>query len=172
MLQDTAIRDLDQVVSRYAKNNPDIGKDDHNILMVDQLWIWYIKGKKGSQEPDTVITCFPNRQGAKVKNSRDLDDLWFQVLANKIHQSRGVISSAADLIARVIEVCSGTLNRHQHVEKLQFVQMFEATIGDAVSYFILFLFFEIRSNIPTIGRPRDSDVTTISTHSETTPEFE
>ncbi|KAI9644764.1 hypothetical protein NHQ30_006791 [Ciborinia camelliae] len=122
-------RDSDQVVSRYAKNDSDIGKDDHNILMVDQLWIWYIQGKSGSQEPDTVITSFPNRQGAKI--SVDLDDLRRQVLAKKNHKSRGVISSATDLITRVIEVCSGTLDRHQHVKTLQFVQMFEATIGDA-----------------------------------------
>lgn len=139
MLSNTSIRDSDQVVSRRAikeSRRVTYGESkrykSHNILMVDQLWIWYIK-RRNSSEPNTVITSFPSREGVKVEKSRDMDDLHAEVLKNQDHHSREVISSTTDLVARIMNVCCRTLDRHQHVKTVQFVQMFQSTIGDAVS---------------------------------------
>src|SRR5271155_5642492 len=139
MLSTTSNRDSDQVVLRRAikecRRAPDreLKEDeDHNILMVDQLWIWYIKGRN-SLDPDTVITSFPSREGTKEENSRDMDDLQTEVLKNQDQHSREFISSATALVTRIMNVCCRTLDRHQHMKTVQFVQMFQSTIGDAVS---------------------------------------
>ena len=136
MLSTTSDRDVDQVVSRRAikeyRRAPDRESTrykSHNILMVDQLWIWYIK-RRNASEPDTVITSFPSREG---EESRDMDDLQTEVLKNQGQHSREVISSTTDLVTRIMYVCCRTLDRHQHVKTVQFVQMFQSTIGDAVS---------------------------------------
>jgi hypothetical protein len=43
-LEDTSIRDRDQVVFRYTKDNLPLGKGGPPILMVDQCWIWVLGG--------------------------------------------------------------------------------------------------------------------------------
>lgn len=48
-MKDTTIRDRDQVVFRWAKKMwPDEDDSVHNILMVDQLWLWVLDGGKFS----------------------------------------------------------------------------------------------------------------------------
>jgi len=44
MLEDTTIRDNDQVVDRWARQK--LGKNNPRILMVDQLWLWIINDGK------------------------------------------------------------------------------------------------------------------------------
>ena len=44
-MKDTSFRDEDQVVFRYAKKMwPEKDESEHNILMVDQLWLWVLDG--------------------------------------------------------------------------------------------------------------------------------
>ena len=46
-MKDTTQRDRDQVVFRWAKKMwPDEPEHVHNILMVDQLWLWILDGGK------------------------------------------------------------------------------------------------------------------------------
>lgn len=46
-MKDTTERDEDQVVYRYAKKMwPEEHESVHNILMVDQLWLWILDGGK------------------------------------------------------------------------------------------------------------------------------
>lgn len=46
-MKDTTERDEDQVVYRYAKKMwPEENESVHNILMVDQLWLWILDGGK------------------------------------------------------------------------------------------------------------------------------
>lgn len=61
-----------------------------------------------------------------------------QVVAKIDPPSEG-ISSATDLIERVLKVCSTTLDRHRHVKSLQFHQIIEETVGNAVSQFHRFI---------------------------------
>jgi hypothetical protein len=120
MLEDTRERDADQVVTRWAKK---LGKSHHNILMVDQLWIWVIKGKDG--HPDRVISCFPEREGHE---SGSLDDLHRNVLHQNADK-RQPISTAADLVARIVTTCSDIFSWSQEAGLVQFLHFFEATVG-------------------------------------------
>src|SRR4051812_19875699 len=63
MLSSTSWRDRDQVVTRRAEKE---NLKSHNMLMVDQLWMWIIKGR--DDESDTVISSFPSRQGVRGRN--------------------------------------------------------------------------------------------------------
>jgi hypothetical protein len=131
MLNDTVHRDNNQVVARYALNHskslPQPVEDNYNILMVDQLWLWCIKGNNG--EPNTIISSFPTREGAKPTPE---DGLERNVLKSK---RRSPIFNTVDLMSRILTMCSMTLERHQDCDKsLQFLLMFESTIGHAVSY--------------------------------------
>src|ERR1700712_1013150 len=118
MLRDTYHRDNNQVVARYALEHgmllPGPPEDNYNILMVDQLWLWCVKGKEG--EPDTIISSLPTREGA-VPTAED--GLERNVLKSR---SRSSIFSTVDLISRIITVCCMTLDRHRDCdESLQFL---------------------------------------------------
>jgi hypothetical protein len=133
MLKNTKQRDRDQVVSRWvlgssrSQSERREAKKAHNILMVDQLWIWVIKAQT-DEDTDTVITSFPRRNGAR---SFEADDIAANVLNNK---DRDSIYTTIDLVCRTISMCCQTLSRHQNNESIQFLQCFESTIGNAVSH--------------------------------------
>jgi hypothetical protein len=149
MLPSTLNRDKDQVVSRWAKrkskrakerlgNNPNCRKNatvQHNILMVDQLWLWRIHGRDKS-EPDIVITCFPSRKGVQAQTqaqtSREVDNLQENILQNRNIHQRGLIKGTSDLVSRILTECCQTLDRHQHLQTVDFLQMFQSTIGETV----------------------------------------
>jgi hypothetical protein len=146
MLEDTRFRDKDQVVSRWVKRQDQPpkqrvkAKKSHNILMVDQLWLWFIKGQ--GNEPDTVITSFPSHLGT--------DSIMADYYASKVlkEQNRDTISSTPELIARIMTCCCSTLNRHQDMPSTQFLQFFESAIGDAVSVYVFltnFFFLQFRT---------------------------
>jgi hypothetical protein len=133
MLKNTKQRDRDHVVSRWvlessrSQSERREAKKAHNILMVDQLWIWVIKAQKIGGT-DTVITSFPRRKGAR---SFEADDIAANILNNK---DRDSTHTTTDLLCRIISMCCQTLSRHQNNESIQFPQCFESTIGNAVSH--------------------------------------
>lgn len=151
MLTKTSERDKDQVVSRRARKELREAKkelqeinggrsghsrkvhipESHNMLMVDQLWLWIIRARTDS-EPDTVITSFPNREGVRVRDSRTVDDLQATVLRSQNMHPRDPISDTTGLVSRILTVCCSTLDRHQSIKTVEFLQMFQNTIGDAV----------------------------------------
>lgn len=92
--------------------------------MVDQLWLWLIKG----DGPDTVITSFPSRDGADPTAAED--DPETLILDE---EDRDPIANTTDLLSRIMTVCCRTMDRHQEVESLKFLQFFESAIGNAVS---------------------------------------
>ncbi|KAM0712140.1 hypothetical protein Q7P37_011234 [Cladosporium fusiforme] len=121
MLKDTRVRDADQVVTRWAIKQ--LGEPHHNILMVDQLWIWVIVGQ--GNQPDRVVSCFPDRQGLK---SWPLDDLQRNVLNHK-PKNREPIATTAGLCSRIISTCSDIFGWSQEAELVRFLHFFEATVG-------------------------------------------
>lgn len=121
MLQDTRERDADQVVTRWATKH--LKRPHHNILMVDQLWLWIIKGK--GKHPDRIISCFPERKGV---DSGCLNDLQHNVL-NWDLKGRKPIASTADLCSRIIATCSNVFSWSQEAELVRFLHFFEATVG-------------------------------------------
>lgn len=122
MISNTDGRDKDQVMSRWARRT---FKDEreHNILMVDQLWLWIIRYKEG---PDLVISSFPDREGV---NPKYIDKLERSVL----NKEREPITCTADLVSRIVAVCSNELDRCQDDELLQFLPCFESSIARVVS---------------------------------------
>ena len=131
MLTDTSFRDKTQVVSRWFRRlnrgpNRALFEDvmPHNILMVDQLWLWIFR-RPGY--PDTLITSFPDRKGATPTAG---DDLQRQILDDKDRDSR---NHTGDLVAQILAVCCRTLSPNQDVESVNFLQCFEESIAHLVS---------------------------------------
>ncbi|KAF2727552.1 hypothetical protein EJ04DRAFT_517173 [Polyplosphaeria fusca] len=125
MLPNTRRRDKDQVVTRWAHSKRE---EIHNIIMVDQLWLWQFKDKDGT---DLIISCFPDRTGTQGKNTRNtksMDKLRDLVL-DPIGSVRNPVHSSTDLIFRIIATCSNIFDRCQEIELLQFLQAFEISIG-------------------------------------------
>jgi hypothetical protein len=139
MLNDTSFRDKTQVVSRWFRRSNrrlkgyipwlDEEKKPHNILMVDQLWLWIIQ-HRGS--PDTVITSFPSRKGA---NPAAVDDLQRQILEGVNRDPFGEIHSLV-LVGQILAVCCRTLSPNQDEESVKFLQFFENSIAHVVSVLI------------------------------------
>ncbi|KAL1637226.1 hypothetical protein SLS58_009413 [Diplodia intermedia] len=125
MLKDTSRRDEDQVVSRWARKEYPDKESSHNILMVDQLWLWLIKSGD-ENKPDTIISCFPSRRGVDAK-ARQFDDIQASVLGR--NTERIPISGSVDIISRILTLCCKTLDRHQSSESLQFLQHFESALA-------------------------------------------
>lgn len=151
MLQNTQARDTDQVVKRWAERHH--LKDRHNILMVDQLWLWRLTAPKSRADrvPDKpsqlptliqeeeseklkgsiILTCFPSRTGARGlrRSSRGTQDDLQQFVLNPPNRKRNPIQSPEDLVARIVERCCGVFDRLQGDTVLQFFQMFAESIG-------------------------------------------
>ncbi|KAI0602483.1 hypothetical protein F4775DRAFT_537433 [Biscogniauxia sp. FL1348] len=131
MLEDTSHRDETQVVSRWNHHNynlPKIGREGghgeaHNILMVDQLWLWIIPSGN-NHDHSTVITCFPSREGV-VRTY--LDDLRSVVLSQS---DREPLSNDKELVTRIIATCINVFGNND-VESLQFFKFFQSAIGHA-----------------------------------------
>lgn len=153
MLENTKDRDIDQVVSRWCRTVK--AETRHNILMVDQLWLWNVNpSTRVAENADSktstpkienhdpvadreyldryVISCFPNRTGTGHLFHRSLDDLRRLVL-NLDHRKRVRIRTPEDLVSRILETCCGVFDRMQDAEMLRFFQMFEDSIGSIVS---------------------------------------
>lgn len=92
MLGDTTARDKDQVVSRWAScEKHGSTRRPHNMLMVDQLWLWLIKSSDRN-EPDTIISSFPSRSGID-STTRQVDDIQGTVLKKSANRSPLIDSS-------------------------------------------------------------------------------
>ncbi|KAJ4351186.1 uncharacterized protein N0V89_006525 [Didymosphaeria variabile] len=149
MLENTHERDIDQVVSRWAQNVK--SATNHNILMVDQLWLWIghdrqtaapgelememlrrrdLSSDRSPERSKTqyVVSCFPNRTGSGQLSHRTLDDLRLRVL-DPNNRKRDPIRHPEDLVSRILETCCSVFDRMQDVEWLRFYQMFEDSVG-------------------------------------------
>ncbi|KAI1494238.1 hypothetical protein F5X96DRAFT_8131 [Biscogniauxia mediterranea] len=131
MLEDTSYRDETQVVSRWNHNHnlPKIRGGGghgaaHNILMVDQLWLWNIP-REDNQEHSTIITCFPSREGAAPTY---LDDLRSIILSQS---DKAPISNDNELVTRIIDACIDVFGHNNDEESLQFFKFFQSAIGHA-----------------------------------------
>ena|ERR1700733_10312453 len=138
MLEDTSYRDRTQVVSRWNQRASHRSKGSrrftsrepaHNILMVDQLWLWRIPG--GNSKDSTVITCFPSRNGSTPSY---LDGLRDNILLDR---HRSPLRNIDDFVAQVLSTCIGIFDHSHDVESLQFFKIFESAIGNSVCAFHL-----------------------------------
>ena len=74
MLESTKVRDKDQVSTRWARN-PLFNRKNrpHNILMVDQCWLWVVREKVDPKvgETETQAPAKLYETGAQTENSTD-----------------------------------------------------------------------------------------------------
>lgn len=141
MIDTASHGDQDQVVLRWARGK---SQRNHNILMVDQLWMWTGGTAENEEDPcgilldgttatPFVITAFPDRLGTVSKGARSPSDLKELVLNVLVPNGRPIVSPH-DLMGRILEVCFGVLDKFEASNALCFIQMFEESIGVIVSY--------------------------------------
>lgn len=119
---DTQSRDCDQVVYRYQCKANDPQHVDPKIFMVDQLWMWTL-GK------DLIVTAFPQRWQQPRNDPLNVLDGIIEDINSK---ARDPVRSVYDLALVIAARCSGVFDRHRTGdEDYQFLDMFEASIGDA-----------------------------------------
>jgi hypothetical protein len=106
-----------------------VEEPEHNILMVDQLWLWVIEAVNDDR-PAIVVSSFPNRNGL---DSEDFDDVQAAVLKRLNKRSRKPITSTPQLVTRIMATCLGIFDRSQESDMVQFSQFFESSIGRVVS---------------------------------------
>lgn len=128
MLASTKQRDKDQVVTRWAKSEC---QETHNILMVDQLWLWLFRAE---DDTDIIISSFPDRTGFDSRDTRSMRsmDKLRDLVLDPIGHMRDPIQSTAGLVFRILATCSNIFDRCQEFKMLQFLQAFEISIGKVV----------------------------------------
>lgn len=127
MLESTRDRDADQVVSRWALNVKKM--QIHNILMVDQLWLWTTREENAKF--DYIISSFPGRIGVSQSIHSSIDDLWSSVLVPE-NGRRDPICKTEELVSRVLETCFDSFGKLHGSDMLRFFNMFEDSIGAVV----------------------------------------
>ncbi|KAL5121649.1 hypothetical protein ACEQ8H_000335 [Pleosporales sp. CAS-2024a] len=134
---DTRSRDCDQVVYRYQCKSGHGEDVDPKIFMVDQLWLWTL-GK------DLVVTAFPQRWQQPRNDPLNVLDGIIEDINSK---TREPVKNVYDLAMIIVSRCSGVFDRHRvGDEDYQFLDMFEASIGDATEQeTILFKEFNVAS---------------------------
>ncbi|KAF2012838.1 hypothetical protein BU24DRAFT_435191 [Aaosphaeria arxii CBS 175.79] len=117
-------RDQDQVVYRYQMKDQEQGEPfeiDPKIFMVDQLWMWVL-GK------DLIVTAFPQRWQQPKNDPLNVLDGIIEDINSK---TREPVRSIYDLALIITGRCSGVFDRNRQDEDYQFLDMFEASIGNA-----------------------------------------
>lgn len=86
-LEDTSVRDKDQVVYRETRDR---------VVMVDQLWLWILDG-------NTIVTSFPQRWG---RNKPDPSGVHKSLRERLESTPEEEIQSVYDLALIIIDQCS------------------------------------------------------------------
>ena len=146
-LEQTQERDGDQVVSR-APCQQDRHPESKVLTMVDQLWLWVLAGQ--GDQPDTVISCFPERTRVeypppspdrapgsfKLPYDPDVKYGTTDVLGHiKVHllDNPSSVRSCHDLAKLIASKCSGAyFNMGSSDERLRFPEIYEMAIGNVV----------------------------------------
>jgi hypothetical protein len=150
-LSDTTTRDNDQVVSKHTIWGPGGPK----MVMVDQLWLWVIKpvesepklpdlnGESASESPEacdlpkheSLVTFFPKKECEDSGSERDMHwqiaDLKQRIL-DTLGEKRCADESVDYLAAITIQQAVEAMFEVRY-ESLDFLEIFRAAIGEAVS---------------------------------------
>ena len=117
----TEDRDEDQVVYRYTRDK----EKEEKVFMVDQLWLWIL-------DKDLIITSFPQRWEQPKNDPLNVLDGIIEDMSSK---TQPPVKSVYDLAILVTARCSGVFDRHRlGDEEYQFLDMFESSIGEVVSF--------------------------------------
>ncbi|CZR52676.1 uncharacterized protein PAC_02553 [Phialocephala subalpina] len=95
-LEDTSVRDKDQVVYRETREGRSFHTRNTRVVMVDQLWLWILDG-------NTIITSFPRRWG---RNKPDPSGVHKSLRERLESTPEEEIQSVYDLALIIIDQCS------------------------------------------------------------------
>ncbi|KAJ9605393.1 hypothetical protein H2200_010050 [Cladophialophora chaetospira] len=127
---------VDQVMEKFTAGRG--GQDEGaKLIVVDQLWLWLIKGTRptneqdgdgngSSTDPDLVITAFPDR----FNDRYDSANVHRCIVE---HLERGLqppLKKAEDLVALIVEHCTGVFFQRQLENDKWFLEFFAAAIGE------------------------------------------
>lgn len=145
MLDNTRSQNRDQVVSRYGERHQAAQQHQPVVIMVDQLWLWMVEGNARTIRPLTLFknlrTYLIGRYNYNILSTEDgyrtgdpdssgLTDVFQSILRNS---SR--VKTMEELVTLIVNECSGAcFNTAKFLdEKLQFLDIFERSIGIVVS---------------------------------------
>jgi hypothetical protein len=123
-LRSTA-RESEQVAYKYQKKLcRDVHHNaDHNIFMVDQLWMWAIG-------EELVITSFPQRW---QQPRNDPLNVLESVIEDINARTRSApVRTAFDLAAAITQQCSTVFRSRSRFQEYQLLDVFDQSISDAV----------------------------------------
>ncbi|PMD60285.1 uncharacterized protein K444DRAFT_588846 [Hyaloscypha bicolor E] len=136
-MEDTAVRDGDQVISRYQAKK---GIEPKVLTMVDQLWLWVLDGTDGRLK--TVVTCFPSRMlppemvgsdSTKDPDPKEFTDVLGHIKSHFLAEPLSV-KTAYDLASVITSKCSRAyLDNGSMEENLRFSEVYETAISDLMS---------------------------------------
>ncbi|KAM0718424.1 hypothetical protein Q7P37_005494 [Cladosporium fusiforme] len=127
----TRARDDDQVVWRYQDRlledlpRPEVSKcrDEHDILVVDQLWMWVFG-------PQLIVTCFP--QGWQHPR-RKTPALLSSILEDLNPRSGRPVNNVHELAVRIVGHCLAACDRSaERHGKPNYLDMFDSSVGTAM----------------------------------------
>ncbi|KAF8849052.1 hypothetical protein BDZ45DRAFT_753177 [Acephala macrosclerotiorum] len=95
-LEDTSVRDKDQVVYRETREGRSFHTRNTRVVMVDQLWLWILDG-------NTIITSFPRRWGRNKPDPSGVHKSLRERLESTFEEE---IQSVYDLALIIIDQCS------------------------------------------------------------------
>ncbi|KAI3320968.1 hypothetical protein HD806DRAFT_504125 [Xylariaceae sp. AK1471] len=130
-LSTTDKRDQDQTVTRYQQR---FEEESKVTAMVDQLWMWVLVGAPG--RADTIITCFPSKDGTEDPSEPDPDgftDVFQNVMLYVLCEPQAV-KTAYDLAGVIALSCSRVFLGPSRARKiLQFSEVYESAISEIVN---------------------------------------
>jgi ankyrin repeat protein len=127
----TRARDDDQVIWRYQDRllkenqatNMKSGRRKHDVLMVDQLWIWVFG-------PQLIVTCFPQEWQHPPKKT---PALLSSILENLNPRSGKPVYNVHELAVRIVGQCLAACDRSaERHGKLNYLDMFNSSVGSAM----------------------------------------
>ncbi|KAJ5174671.1 uncharacterized protein N7482_000548 [Penicillium canariense] len=129
---DTTMRDEDQVLGYYQMKN---GLQPKILTMVDQLWLWVLKGEQG--KPDTVVSCFPVLDPAHP-DQQGLTNV-LRCVKLRLLDEPASVQTAYDLAGLIAAMCSriyldraSTLSFENTKSTLQFSELYETEISHII----------------------------------------
>ena len=129
----------DEFKEPLSRRNVRKSKEQCNMVMVDQLWLWILGGKAsrslspgGSayQSKDTVVTSFP-RKWTEPDGEHE-DDILDRLLRYLHYKGRPSITSVYDFATLITTFCTGVFDRNSFSTHLRLHDLFVCSIGHVV----------------------------------------
>lgn len=125
-LENTAVRDKDQVVYRETRAGRSFHTRNTRVVMVDQLWLWILDG-------NTIITSFPRRWGRNKPDPSGVHKSLRDRLENTAEEE---IQSIYDLALIIIDQCSRVFfDRTKPLDQRpEVMDLFASVIGNVTEH--------------------------------------